>query len=154
MPSVIVFAVACALAFYSLGAVLAHRFLVYGSWRVLAGGEFRAVQAYVTPRLLIFVALPLALGTAFSISLLGFRPSSIPAWPVWLVIALHLGAWVSTGAIQIPLHLKLETQGYSRALVERLILADWWLRLAPCLISAALYFWMMITALRDAGPAD
>jgi hypothetical protein len=76
-----------------------------------------------------------------------FRPQSIPAWSVWLVIALQLVLWVSSVTIQIPIQFKLEAQGLSIPLVDHLIVTNLWLRRVPNIITAAIFLWMMLTVL-------
>jgi hypothetical protein len=86
----------------------------------------------------------------FSILMLWFRPRSIPAWSVWLVIALQLVLWVSSVTIQIPIQLQLEAQGLSIPLVDHLIVTNLWLRRIPNIITAAIFLWMMLTVLGKA----
>jgi hypothetical protein len=142
-----VFMIAFALIFYSTGAAFIESFVNYSSWHLIGPAEFSAFHKFITPRVLALLVLPAALGTVFSILMLWFRPASIPIWSVWLVIALQMVLWVSSVTIQIPIQLKLQTQGLSIPLVDHLIVTNWWLRRVPYAITAALFLWMMVIVL-------
>ena len=147
MKGSIVFFIAFSLVFYATGATFIEGFVNYSSWHLIGPAEFQAFHKFITPRVLALLVLPTALGTVFSILMLWFRPPSIPIWSVWLVIALQMVLWVSSVTIQIPIQLKLQTQGLSIPLVDQLIVTNWWLRRLPYGITAVLFLWMMITVL-------
>jgi hypothetical protein len=147
MKGSIVFMIAFALVFYTTGAAFIEGFVNYSSWHLIGPAEFPAFHKFITPRVLALLVLPAAVGTVFSILLLWFRPAPIPLWSVWVVIALQMVLWVSSVAIQIPIQLKLQTQGLSVPLVEQLIVTNWWLRRVPYGITAALFLWMMVSVL-------
>ena len=147
MKESVVFTVAFALVFYTNGAGSIEGFVNYSSWHLIGAAEFVTFHKFMTPRVVAFLVVPTALATVFSILMLWFRPQSIPAWSVWLVIALQLVVWVSSVTIQIPIQLKLEAQGLSIPLVDHLIVTNLWLRRAPNIITAAIFLWMMLTVL-------
>lgn len=147
MKGSIVFVIAFALVFYTTGAAFIEGFVNYSSWHLIGPAEFQAFHKFITPRVLVLLVVPAALGTVFSILMLWFRPTSIPIWSLWLVIALQMVLWVSSVTIQIPIQLKLQTQGLSIPLVDQLIVTNWWLRRLPYGITAVLFMWMMITVL-------
>jgi hypothetical protein len=147
MKGSIVFITAFALVFYSTGAAFIEGFVNYSSWHLIGPAEFPAFHKFITPRVLALLVVPAGLGTVFSILMLWIRPAPIPIWSVWLVIALQMVLWVSSVTIQIPIQLKLQTQGLSIPLVDHLILTNWWLRRVPYGITAALFLWMMVTVL-------
>jgi hypothetical protein len=155
MKGSIVFVIAFALVFYTTGAAFIEGFVNYSSWHLIGPAEFQAFHKFITPRVLALLVVPAAVGTVFSILMLWFRPASIPIWSVWLVIALQIVGWVATATVQIPIQLKLQSQGLSIPLVDHLIATNWWLRRVPNIIMAALFLWMMVTALskgKAAGP--
>jgi hypothetical protein len=152
MKGSLVFTIAFALVFYWTGAATIEGFVNYSSWHLIGAAEFPAIHKFMTPRVVAFLVAPALLGTVFSVLMLWFRPQSIPAWSVWLVIALQLVGWVSTATIQIPIQLKLQ-QGLSIPLVDHLIVTNWWLRRVPNIITAAIFFWMMVTVLGKGEPA-
>jgi hypothetical protein len=147
MKESVVFATAFALVFYANGAGAIEGFVNYSSWHLIGAAEFVTFHKFLTPRVLAFLVAPTALAAVFSILMLWFRPQSIPAWSVWLVIALQLVLWVSSVTIQIPIQFKLEAQGLSIPLVDHLIVTNLWLRRVPNIITAAIFLWMMLTVL-------
>jgi hypothetical protein len=153
MKGSIVFVIAFALVFYTTGAAFIEGFVNYSSWHLIGPAEFQAFHKFITPRVLAFLVVPAAVGTVFSILMLWFRPTSIPIWSVWLVIALQIVGWVATATVQIPIQLKLQSQGLSIPLVDHLIATNWWLRRVPNIIMATLFLWMMVTALSKGKPA-
>jgi hypothetical protein len=150
MKESVVFAVAFALVFYSTGAAFIEGFVNYSSWHLIGPAEFVTFHKFITPRVLAFLVAPMALATVFSILMLWFRPPSIPAWSVWVVIALQAVLWISSVTIQIPIQLQLEAQGLSIPLVDHLIVTNLWLRRIPNIITAAIFLWMMLAVLGKA----
>jgi hypothetical protein len=147
MKGSVVFAAAFALVFYSTGAAFIEGFVNYSSWHLIGAAEFATFHRFLTPRVLAFLVVPTAVATVFSILMLWFRPPSIPAWSVWAVIALQAVLWISSVTIQIPIQLKLESQGPSIALIDDLIVTNFWLRRVPNIITAVIFFWMMLIVL-------
>src|ERR1700752_3236310 len=147
MKGSIVFVIAFALVFYSTGAAFIEGFVNYSSWHLIGPAEFGTFHKFMTPRVLAFVVAPTAVATVFSILMLWSRPPAIPAWSVWVVIALQAVLWISSVTIQIPIQLKLEAQGLSIPLVDHLIVTNFWLRRVPNIITAAIFLWMMLIAL-------
>jgi hypothetical protein len=153
MKGSIIFPIAFALVFYTTGAAFIEGFVNYSSWHLIGPSEFVAFHKFITPRIMMFLVVPAAIGTVFSILMLWFRPAPIPIWSVWVVIALQMVLWISSVTIQIPIQLKLQAQGLSIPLVDQLIVTNWWLRRLPYGITAALFLWMMITVLRKGKAA-
>jgi hypothetical protein len=147
MKESLVFTVAFALVFYANGAGAIEGFVNYSSWHLIAAADFVTFHKFLTPRVLAFLVAPTGLATVFSILMLRYRPRSIPAWSVWLVIALQAVLWISSVTIQIPIQLKLESQGLSIPLIDHLIVTNFWLRRVPNIITAVIFLWMMLTVL-------
>jgi hypothetical protein len=147
MKESLVFTVAFALVFYANGAGAIEGFVNYSSWHLIGAADFVTFHKFLTPRVLAFLVAPTGLATVFSILMLRYRPRSIPAWSVWLVIALQAVLWISSVTIQIPIQLKLESQGLSIPLIDHLIVTNFWLRRVPNIITAVIFLWMMLTVL-------
>jgi hypothetical protein len=147
MKESIVFTIAFALVFYANGAGSIEGFVNYSSWHLIGTAEFVTYHKFITPRVLAFLVVPTALATVFCILMLRFRPPSIPAWSVWLVIALQAVLWISSATIQIPIQFKLQAQGLSAPLIDHLIVTNLWLRRVPNILAAAIFLWMMLTVL-------
>ncbi|MCX7064228.1 MAG: hypothetical protein NT024_06590, partial [Proteobacteria bacterium] len=137
-----IFLIAFALVFYGTGAAFIEGFVNYSSWHLIGADEFIAYHQFISPRVLTFLVAPLLLGTAFTILMLWSRPATIPAWAVWVAIAVQAVVWVSTVTIQVPIQLQLSEHGLSVELIDRLIKTNFWLRRIPYAVCAGLFLWM------------
>ena len=137
-----VFVIAFALVFYANGAGFIESFVNYPSWPLIGTAEFLAYHHFISPRVLAFLVAPALLGTVFTILMLWARPATIPAWAVWVAIALQAVVWISTATIQVPIQFQLGARGISPGLIERLIETNFWLRRIPFGICAGLFLWM------------
>lgn len=80
---------------------------------------------HIHQRLTTWVVAPLMFAELISAGLLlWFRPSSVPAWLLWLGAGLVVLNWASTAFIQVPLHTKL-LEGFDHSSYERLISTNW-----------------------------
>jgi len=136
------FLVTFALVFYSLGASFIESFVNYPTWRLIGANEFRAYHQAVGPLYIIYGVAPGVLATVLTLLLLYFRPPAIPTWAILLAIGLQLIMWVSSLSIQIPIQMKLDKEGLSLPLINRLIVTNLWLRRAPSSLNAVLFLWM------------
>ena len=64
------------------------------------------------------------------------RPAEIPFWPAALA-----GIWVSTFAVQVPLHARLAA-GFDPQAHRRLVLTNWW-RTAAWSLRSLLALWLL-----------
>lgn len=145
-----IFLSAFALVCYGTGAAFIESFVNYASWHLVGAGEFVAYHRFISPRVVMFLVTPLALGTAFTALMLWSRPASIPAWAVWVALVAQAVVWVSTVTIQVPIQLQLSAHGLSVELVERLITTNFWLRRIPYAVCAGLFLWMAAQAMGGA----
>lgn len=146
-----IFLIAFALVFYGTGAAFIESFVNYASWHLIGADEFIAYHRFISPRVLTFLVAPLLLGTGFTVLMLWSRPAAIPAWAVWAAIAAQAVVWVSTVTIQVPIQFQLSDHGLSVALIERLILTNFWLRRIPYAICAGLFLWMAAQVMGTSG---
>ena len=109
---------------YSLGANCVERFVNYESWPRLAEANFGPYHRSQQPFILGFVVGPMALALPLDVLLLFNRPQQVQSWVIWTQIGALVAGFVSTVAIQIPIHRQLDS-GYSELLVARLLNTDW-----------------------------
>jgi len=69
------------------------------------------------------------------------RPAEIPFWPAALAGLLLAGIWVSTFAVQVPLHARLAA-GFDPQAHRRLVLTNWW-RTAAWSLRSLLALWLL-----------
>jgi hypothetical protein len=110
---------------------------------LIGSNEFVQYHQYITHRVLIFLVVPLLLGTVFSVLLIWYRPAAIPLWAAWTAIVLQGIAWISTATVQVPIQLELSANGLSVPLIEQLIETNFWFRRVPYSVCAGLYLWMV-----------
>lgn len=72
---------------------------------------------------LVVVPAMLAEGLAV-VLILAWRPVGVPVWLAWTGAGLLLAIWVSTFAIQVPLHEQLSA-GWDEAAHRRLVQSNW-----------------------------
>ncbi|MEM9998300.1 MAG: hypothetical protein AAF809_11415 [Bacteroidota bacterium] len=80
----------------------------------------------------------LELGTA--LALVWTRPDALPAWMVWVGLALVGVVWLSTALIQVPLHSTLAA-GFDAEAHARLVSTNW-IRTVAWTLRAGLVLWM------------
>ncbi len=114
---------------YSFGANCVERFVNYQSWPKLASADFGPYHRSQQPWIFGFVVAPLAVALVLQISLLLSRPQKIATWILWTLIGSSAAGFVSTVALQIPIHRSLD-EAYSERLVARLLRTDWIRKLA------------------------
>ena len=146
--SIWLFLLCFALVFYGMGASFVESFVNYPTWRLIGANEFRAYHQAVGPLVIAYMVIPMLITTLLIVLLLWLRPLALPRWAIWLAVILQLIPWVSTVAIQFPIQVQLSRDGFSLALIERLIFTNWWLRKVPQIITAVLFLWLMSLLLR------
>ncbi len=89
-----------------------------------------------------WVVLPLmSVELATALALLVRRPEAVPAQAAWLGAGLLGVIWLSTAALQIPMHARLGRGFHARA--HRLLVASNWLRTAAWSARSLLVLWMV-----------
>ena len=82
----------------------------------------------------------LELGSSLLLLFPHLRPVSAPSWSVWLGAVLVAVLWLSTAAVQVPLHNRLH-RGYSAPQAQRLVTSNWVRTLAWTLRAALVLSW-------------
>jgi hypothetical protein len=70
------------------------------------------------------VAPPMLVEAATAIGLLFVKRGSFPSWSIWTGLGLVVVIWLSTAAIQMPCHARLEA-GFDAAVHRRLVRSNW-----------------------------
>lgn len=142
------FMICFALVFYGVGASFVESFVNYPTWRLIGANEFRAFHQALSPLVIGYMVIPMLIGTVLTILLMWFRPTRIPRWAIGMAVVLQLIIWVSTFTIQLPIQMRLSSEGLLLPLIDHLIFTNWWLRKVPQIINALLFLWMMSLLLR------
>jgi len=96
-------------------------------------------------RLTTLVVAPAMLVEAITAGLLLFwAPAGVAAWMTWTGAALVLLLWISTAAVQVPLHGRL-SNGFDAAAHQRLVRSNW-IRTAAWSARTAIMAWALFAA--------
>lgn len=136
-----------ALTYYCLGASFVESFVNYRTWESIGPGEFKSYHQALSPLIIRTMVIPLAIKSVLVLLLFWFRPVIIPRWAIVLAITFEIINWTSSVLIQIPIQMQFSDGGYSKTLLDKLILTDW-IRKITSLSNALLFFWLMILLLK------
>lgn len=134
--------------FYGMGASFVESFVNYPTWRLIGAAEFQTYHQALSPLIIGYLVIPIAITLILTALLVWKRPVQIPSWAIWLALALQATAAVSTVVVQIPIQMRLSGEGLSIELIDHLIVTNFWMRRVPTLINSGLFFWMMAVLLR------
>jgi hypothetical protein len=148
------FLVTFVFVFYGMGASFVESFVNYPTWRVIGAAEFKTYHQTLSPLIIGYMVIPMAICLLLTLLLVWKRPALIPKWMIWAALILQIIGAVSSVLIQIPIQVQLSNDGLSLPLIDRLIVTNFWLRRIPLLINSILFFWMMTVLLkRQSGRA-
>jgi hypothetical protein len=142
-----VFICVLVLTFYVFGASMVDHYVIYPTFHAIGEQEWTAYRAVFGPRILLWLVVPSALHTLFSIFLLWSRPRAIPLWSVIVILACQAVRWASTALLQVPIQLQLN-QGKNGELIDRLMQTGF-IRTAANAAGAAVVVWMFAAVLRN-----
>lgn len=97
------------------------------------------------------VVVPGILSVMLNGALLVWRPAGLSRWLLPALFTLGTGMLVSTALIQVPLQDRIDAAGYDRAVIQRLIETDMWLRKLPGLVFNLLLAALTVQAVRRRG---
>jgi hypothetical protein len=145
------------LYFYRLGAANVEALLNYPFWRdmgtMMSNADFIQLRAEHIWKIFPIMVAPigLLLLVTAALSLLGAPP--VPRWVFVGALTLQLVAVASTLAIQLPIQMQLDTEGYDAAALDRLITTDLLFRKLPSLLEGILVMlglWQIVQSGRSA----
>lgn len=114
---------------YSTGAGIVESLVNYPLWHIIGPSDvWIPYHVALGPKIILTLAVPsLLLSLVFNIWLFFQRPAALPKWTIWACLILLLIAAVSSATIQIPIQAELD-HGYTKELVDELIVTSFWLR--------------------------
>lgn len=86
--------------------------------------NFAGYEKKHTQLTLLVVGPPMLIEAASALGLVFLARGRLPSWPVWAGLALVALIWLSTAAIQIPCHSRLEA-GFDRLVHRKLVRSNW-----------------------------
>ena len=117
-----------ALFFYQWGAANLEGFLNYPLLRDI--GELISKDDWIstrTPKIFPLLVIPFGLSILVTITLAFLAPPFVPRGVIYFILALQVVIAGSTILVQGPIQFQLNS-GFDRAVVDRLITTDFWLR--------------------------
>jgi hypothetical protein len=129
---------------YSTGAGIVESLVNYPLWHIIGPSDVWVdYHKALGPKIILTLAIPsLLLSLVFNIWLFFKRPNGLPKWTVWTCLALLLIAVISSATIQIPIQAELDN-GYSKELVDKLIVTSFWLRDLMAIIRVGVIGYML-----------
>lgn len=93
---------------------------------------------------------PIMLAEAASVAgIMLLAPAGVPRWMAWAGLAMLAVVWISTFAVQVPLHQRLES-GQDPDVIRRLVATNW-VRTLVWSLRGALAAWMLIAFVGSAS---
>lgn len=115
---------------------------LFGRVRGAEGRDYSAEHQRRTS----LVVIPPMLVEGLTAGILAFKPpSGIPSLAAWAGFAVVLCLWWSTGAVQMPLHIRLGRDGHAPETVAALVRSNW-VRTILWSARAVLAIWMLRAA--------
>ncbi|MEM6455549.1 MAG: hypothetical protein AAF772_10675 [Acidobacteriota bacterium] len=136
---------------FMTGAIWIVQIVHYPLFRYADPARYANFQAAHVARIspVVMPAMLLELATAILLLLPILRLPSVRATTAWMGMALLLGIWLSTFALQVPDHARLAAQ-FDAAAHARLVLGNW-LRTVGWTLRSALVGTWLLGALRAAA---
>jgi hypothetical protein len=123
------------------GAIWIVQAVHYPLFAAVGAEGFVRYEAEHQRRITWFVAPVMLVEMASGIAMVaGWRPEAVPAWAAIAGLALIGFLWISTAAVQVPLHTRL-SGGFDAAAHRALVRTNWW-RTAAWSLRAALGLWL------------
>jgi len=121
----VAFLLTLALTLYMTGMIWGMQVFEYPLFARVAPAEFAAYHAAHNRGLPFFVILPSVLALVSALVLFWRRPTALQLWMVVVIVLLDLAVISSTAALQAPLHARLDRDGFSAEIIQRLVRSNW-----------------------------
>jgi hypothetical protein len=96
----------------------------YPLFAVVGAREFADYEKKHSHLTSLVVGPPMLIEAASAISLVFLARGPLASWAVWMGLALVALIWLSTAAIQVPCHARLEA-GFDSSVHRRLVRSNW-----------------------------
>jgi hypothetical protein len=130
-----------ALAWLLTGLIWTIQLVHYPLFGAVGADQFVAYHAHHSARITWLVGPVMTAELAAAAWLVTSRPMGMAAGAAWLAAVLVALVWLSTGLLQVPLHVRLGG-GQDLRLVQRLVATNW-VRTVAWTVRALLLTWWM-----------
>ena len=121
----VAFIITLALTLYMTGMIWSMQILEYPLFALVGKEEFPAYHMRHNRGLPFLVILPSIAAFVSAVVLIFTRPARLSIWACIVVAVLDLLIIIATVALEAPLHARLDREGYSPAIIRRLVLGNW-----------------------------
>ena len=111
----------------------------YPLFASVGAGEFAGYEKKHAQLTSLVVGPPMLIEAASALGLVFLARGRLASWAVWVGLALVALIWLSTAAIQVPCHSRLEA-GFNSAIHRKLVRSNWIRTLAWTLRSCLALF--------------
>ncbi len=132
---------------YMVGLIWMVQIVHYPLFAKVGSEQFDGYQMSHQSLTTLVVGPPMLVEIATALLLLWRRPSTVPAWSVYVALGLLLIVWASTAFLQVPCHEKL-TNGFDAAIHSRLVVTNW-IRTVCWTGRGVLVTWMLVVVLQQ-----
>lgn len=140
-----------AAAWFLAGLIWVVQVVHYPLFARVGAEGFTAYESAHARLITLVVGPAMMVELAAALALVAIRPRGVPAWAAWTCLALLAATWLSTAAIQVPLHATL-ARGFDPEAHARLVASNW-ARTACWSARALILGWCAWRALEAAAPA-
>jgi hypothetical protein len=139
----IIFTLAVATTFYSVGATFVEAWLNYPTWTKIGTATFRDYHRALSRRSVPLIVMPFAAAVTFTVLLLWQRPVTVPRPSIFAILALELIVVLVSVFSQIPLQRRFDREGWSRT-DHTLLVRREWARKLPLIAVALIMAWLLV----------
>ena len=144
MASLLLIVHAC-VTWFLVGLIWLVQLVHYAQFDGVGAGGWSDYHRRHTSNITWVVGPTMLLELATAVLLVWRRPAVVPAWTAWLGLGLVALLWISTAAIQVPLHNRLGG-GFDAEVARRLVVTNW-LRTIAWTLRGLLVAWMLWLAM-------
>jgi hypothetical protein len=139
--------VTCVLSIYGVGNIWPVQVSSYKLWTYVGQREFHEYHIAWWRSIWGVILIPAGLVFLGAILMLIWRPPGVPAWALWVGLALQVALALGTALYWGPLMARLSTPGGGLSLpLYHTLMLNHWLRVAIVTGYAALTVWMLVTS--------
>jgi hypothetical protein len=109
------------MSFYCTGASWMLQVVCYPTYALVGAAEFVPFHVSFGRRLLVAAVIPMVITIFATFALVLLRPEAAPQWASLVVAACTAVVLVTTIALEVPKHNKLDAEGKSDALISGLV---------------------------------
>lgn len=145
LPFAIALLINLAATWYMVGLIWFVQLVHYAQFCMVGDAQFMPYHHRHTKFTTLAVGPAMLAEAASAVAMASLVPAGVPAWPVWVGVALVAVLWVSTALVQVPQHNVLAGGFDARAC--GILCRTNWVRTVGWTARGVLVGWVMLTLL-------